>query len=392
MSRTVAVMFGGRAPEHEVSIITGIQVMHALLAAGYEVLPLYITKEGKWVLGDSSYFDPKTFRDQGRAVEKKVGVTLPANPEAVMHEVPGKFSLVKTLREYEVDVFFPCFHGRYGEDGSVQGLLEMAGVAYTGCGVEASAIGMDKVVSKRVAESVGIPVLRDNWANKGEWEDWGRLSEQVMKGLNYPVFVKPARLGSSIGIKKVKDEKQLKEAMEVAFCYDEKVMVEQGVERAMEVNISLIGNNPYQCSATERPLGGEEMLSFEDKYIAKKGRVSKGMATAKREVPAKIKRMTEEKIREYARRFFAEIDGSGICRIDFLVSRNEREIYFNEINTLPGSIAFYLWKAKGMPIDKLVARLVELAEERKERRGEVVCTFASNILAGFEGVKGKIKL
>lgn len=390
----VVVLFGGRAPEHEVSIITGIQVLNALVGAGFSAIPVYVSKDGRWYLGDKSFFDIKTFADQKSATFKRKQIQLLHEPgDANLIEKPSQSWFFKIFKKLEVDVFFPCFHGRYGEDGSIQGLLELADVAYVGCGVQASAIGMDKVVSKRIAKSIGIPTLRDNWAVKSDWQkNKKEVLNKLLEGLQFPVFVKPVRLGSSIGVSRVSNRKELIEALKVAFFYDTKVMVEEDLKNSREVNVSLLGNNPYECSVTEELLSSGEMLSFEDKYITKDGR-SKGMASTRRVVPAKIKKVTEDKLKRFACDFFAEIDGSGICRVDFLISSDEKEIYFNEVNTIPGSLAFYLWKHKSVNFSSLVRRLINLAIERKREKDQLVTTFDSNILEDFDEAKAsKLKI
>lgn len=385
----VAVLFGGRAPEHEVSIITGIQIMNALNKNKYEVLPIYISKEGRWIIGDETFLKPDTFKDLGSIVSRNKTVLMSSDPQnkGLIFEHKGlsfRSSVIK-----DVDIFFPAFHGRYGEDGSIQGLFEMANVAFVGCDVQASAIGMDKVVSKKIAKSIGVPVLDDIWVQESFWKTSRKeILNDIKKKLGFPVFVKPARLGSSIGITKAHNLKELVNALDVGFFYDTKVMVEKSLENAKEVNISILGNNPYEVSVCEMPISSGEILSFEDKYI-RKGKASKGMASAKRLIPAPIKKRTKEKIEEYAKNFFAEIGGQGIARIDFLVSSDENKIFLNEINTLPGSIAFYLWKEVGLTFDKLVDKMVQLGLERYKQKNKLVTTFKSNILAGFKGgIKG----
>lgn len=385
----VGVIFGGRSPEHEVSIITGIQVMEALNKDKYEVVPIYISKEGKWVRGDSSFLKPETYinLDKIKGLKKTLVMSSDPNIKGLLSE-NNNISFSKSFASEGLDVVFPTFHGRYGEDGSIQGLFEMSGVPYVGCDVQASAIGMDKCVSKRVAQSVGAPVLNDEWVLSSQWnQDKNLIIDSLNRKLNFPVFVKPARLGSSIGLNKAHDKKELKEFLEIAFFYDTKVMVEESLEGAREVNISILGNNPYQVSVCEMPVSFGEILSFEDKYTSKKG-PSKGMASAKRLIPAPIKESTRKKIEEYAKSFFAEIGGQGMARIDFLISNDESNIYLNEINTLPGSIAFYLWKEAGITFDELVDKLVNLAFERSEQKNKLISTFKSNILSGFKGTKG----
>lgn len=395
-NKKIAVLFGGRAPEHEVSIITGIQALHALKNAGFETVPIYITKEGEWVIGDSSFFNPETFSNQKKAVYKRNRVLIIPFPheENKLIEKPPLFSLLKTIQTYDIDVFFPCLHGRFGEDGSIQGLLELAGAVYTGCNQQASAVGMDKALSKHIARSIKIPTLEDIWITKKKFQaNPSKTIQKVKNTIKFPAFVKPARLGSSIGIKKVNNTKDLKETLAVAFFYDTKVLIEKDLSNSKEINISIMGNNPYILSELEEPISEGSMLSFKDKYIPQKGRASKGMASAKRIIPAPIKKKTKKLIENYTKKFFAEIDGTGIARVDYLVSKDEKKVYFNEINTLPGSLSFYLWKGKNMNFGKLVTKLVEYALERKKQRDTLTTTFKSNILESFKGQKGiKLKL
>lgn len=378
----VLVLFGGVSTEHEVSIISGIQVLNALDKTKYNAIPLYITKTGKWIKGDSSFFDPATFKNQTKAIEGKKEVFL--SPDAsVNYLVEKKSSLFKSSSRESIDVIFPVFHGRLGEDGSIQGLFEMANIPYVGCGVEASAIGMDKMITKRIAQSINVPTPKGNWINQNN-------TQNAMEGLKFPVYVKPVHLGSSIGIQRAENKKELDEALEVGFFYDTKVLVEEGIENAKEVNISLLGNNPYEISPSEMPVASSDILSFKDKYLSE-GSKSHGMASLKRIVPAPIKKETLKKIQEYAVKFFSEIGGEGIVRIDFLLSKDEKKIYLNEINTMPGSLAFYLWKEANVSFPKLLDKLINLAIKRHERNQKLNTTFESNILENFRGSKGAKK-
>lgn len=376
----IAVLFGGVSTEHEVSIISGIQVLNALDTAKYNIIPLYITKEGKWVRGDKNFFKPETFKNLEKVLKGKKELFI--SPDSTLNylvEKPKNYTFLKTIAKEEIDIAFPVFHGRFGEDGSIQGLFEMANLPYVGCGVTASGIGMDKMIAKRIAESINIPVLPGNWVTKESTKDG-------MIGLKYPVYVKPVHLGSSIGVKCVQNKKELDEALEVAFFYDNKVLIEQGLSDAKEINISLLGNNPYDVSPCEMPVASSEILSFKDKYLSESGK-SRGMASLKRIIPAPIKKETQKKIEEYATNFFAEIGGEGIVRMDFLLTKDEKKIYLNEINTMPGSLAFYLWKEKGISFTKLLDRLIDLGLKRHQRKQKLNTTFESNILENFSGAK-----
>ena len=379
--KSVTVLFGGVSTEHEVSIISGIQVLNALDKSKYNVIPLYITKRGEWIKGDESFFKPETFRDLEKAVAgKKYCFVSPDSSINCLIEKPSGFSFMNSFMKEAIDIMFPVFHGRLGEDGSIQGLFEMANVPYVGCGVTAAAIGMDKMISKRIAEAINVPVLGGNCVTEND-------RTNAMDGLKYPVYIKPVHLGSSIGVKKAGNKKELDEALDVAFFYDHKVLVEQGVTDAKEVNVSLIGNNPYEVSPMEMPVATSDVLSFKDKYLAEGGK-SRGMASLKRIIPAPIRKETEKMIEKYAKRFFAEIGGEGIVRMDFLLSMDENKIYLNEINTMPGSLSFYLWKEKSLTFSKLLDKLIDLGFERHKRKEKLNTTFESNILEGFNGAKG----
>ncbi len=379
----VAVLFGGASTEHEVSIISGVQVLNALDRNKYNILPLYITKEGKWIKGDESFFDVETFKDLKKVENKRHAFITPDAKINYLVDEPVGFPFFKSSLKENIDIVIPVFHGRLGEDGSIQGLFEIAGIPYVGCGVTAAAIGMDKMLSKRIAQAIKVPVLPGNLVLKAN-------AKKAMDGLKFPVYVKPNHLGSSIGITRATNKKELEDALEVGFFYDDKVLVEQGLENAKEVNVSLLGNDPYEVSPMEMPRSSSEILSFKDKYLSG-GSKSQGMASLKRIIPAPIKKETEDKIKEYAIKFFSEIGGEGLVRIDFLLSKDERQIYLNEINTMPGSLAFYLWKEKGLGFEKLLDKLINFAVEKKVKKEKINTTFESNILENFNGSKGAKK-
>lgn len=379
-NKKVAVLFGGVSTEHEVSVISGIQVLNSLDQNKYDILPIYITKEGRWIKGDESFYNIETFKSLQKLNNKRSSFIVPDKAINYLVEAPKGFTLLNLLLKDEIDVVIPVFHGRLGEDGSIQGLLEMANLAYVGCGVTASAIGMDKMISKRIAQSIAVPVLPGNWVSEDN-------KRNAMDNLKFPVYVKPVHLGSSIAVTKVNSKKGLEEALDVALFYDNKVLVEQGLTDAKEVNISLVGNNPYEFSSIEMPIPLNEALSFEDKYLSEGGK-SSGMASLQRIIPAPIKTETKNKIQEYAVSFFSEIGGEGIVRMDFLLTKDENKIYLNEINTMPGSLAFYLWKEKGVSFQKLLDKLIDLGIRRKNKKEKLTTVFESNILENFGGAKG----
>ncbi len=371
--KKVLVVYGGESPEHEVAVITALQVMNALVGAGYQVLPLYITKSGNWRLGDEKFLKIETYKEPSRMdTLGKEAILSPEKDGLLMTKGWFGFSPCNDQPE----VVFPVIHGKGGEDGTLQGLFELANIPFVGCGVTASAIKIDKYLAKRVAGSLGIKVLNDLLVVKGEKNNLSKVK--------FPAFVKPVGLGSSIGLKKVKNRQELNEAIEVAFCYDTRVMIEEAMEKPKEVNISIIGNGPYKLSVTEQPVASGEVLSFEDKYVSE-GKKTKGMASAQRLIPATVGEKIIKEVEESARKFFREIGGKGMARIDFMVNKNN-EVYFNEINTMPGSLAFYLWEKTNLSFPDLVDELVVLAVAEWREQNRLVKTFENNILASVGSI------
>lgn len=367
--------------EHEVAVITALQVMGALRDAGHSVMPLYISKNGHWFLGGEEYLKPDLYKDLMKV--ERLGKRVILSPDRD-YQLLTKGWLGFDNAKVQPEVIFPVIHGKNGEDGTLQGLLELVNLPYVGCGVTASGVKIDKYLAKRVAMSLGVKVAKDVLVRKNE-SSYAKASED----LRFPVFVKPVGLGSSIGLARVEKKADLADAIEVALCYDTRVMIEEGLDEPKEVNISVIGNDPYELSVTEQPVASSEVLSFDDKYTGSDGGKNRGMASAKRYIPAKVDEKIIKQIEENALEFFRCIGGKGIARIDFMVDKRG-VVYFNEINTMPGSLAFYLWENTRLPFPKLVNKLVELAIEDWGAKQKLVTTFESNILAGFasRGLKG----
>ena len=386
---TVAVLFGGRSAEHEVSVITGHQVLDALEAAGYTVLPIYITKSGAWYAGRPLYdidlyanpvLNLDTLQDVYRvslSPDRTVRQLLP-------HADSGR-RWFKRLPHLWADVFFPTLHGTFGEDGTLQGLFEMADVAYVGSGVFASAIGMDKVRMKALCRDADIPVLDCVAMTRDEWQrDRQGVVKEVEAFSAYPLMVKPVCLGSSIGVRRCGDREALQEAIEVALMLDDRALVEPALGDFFEINCAVMGP-PTQVSACEQPHTGEAMLSFDAKYKrggkgVKGGGVKGGMASLGRTVPAAIPDALASRIKAFAGHAFQAIGAAGVARVDFLIEREREKIYFNEINTLPGSLAFYLWEADGVPFDELVTRVVHMALDQHRIRRATQFAFDANLL------------
>jgi len=380
----ILVVYGGVSPEHEVAVITAVQAMNALKEEGFGVIPVYISKEGFWYKGDNRYLDPRFYKDLEKVKKAGTSFIIPANRD--IHSLSRGWLGFSAVEE-SFDVVFPVFHGQNGEDGTIQGLLEMANIPYVCGGTLTGSAGMDKFVTKRIAESIGINVTKDFLITKGTYNK--KTSQEKAKDLGYPVYVKPANLGSSIGITRVKNASDLSDAIEVAFHYDDRILIEKAVDLEKEINISVLGNNPYEVSITEQPIASGDLLSFEDKYVSN-AKKTHGMASLKRLIPAQISKDETKQIQNWAKDIFGAINGKGLARVDFMMDKKGK-IYFNEINTIPGALAFFLWEKAGYPFGKLVAKLVDLAIESWKLKQKKTTVFKSNILAGLGklGTKGK---
>jgi len=383
MKRTIAVVFGGRSAEHDVSIITAhIPIIQSLLAIGqYEVVPVYIAKDGSWysdrAMNNLAYFTDGDF-EANLAKQKKLQILFDKGLNVVWPGIRPK--------TVHVDIVFPAMHGTYGEDGSLMGLLRMADVPFVGCDLFASAVAMDKVLTKQLVGAEGVPVVPYVWFTKNDWQrDASPWKEKVSK-LRYPLFVKPVHLGSSIGITKVKQSQELENAIEVAFHYDDKVLVEEGVENLIEVTLPIMGNDTLQFAAIERPLNKSEMFDFSEKYLSG-GKKSGGANSEYSEIPAKIDEGLARQVREFGEKTYRTLGCSGIARVDFLIEGSLGKVYVNEVNTLPGSLYHHNWRKVGVSGVDLVKRLIALAEERYEAQRGTTYVFQSDILKKMNGPK-----
>jgi len=385
----VGVIFGGRSAEHEVSIITGHQAMEALDAAGFKVLPIYITKDGEWYAGEAlrnlGLYSEQSFH--ASAVRGVSHVSL--SPDRSLRSLVSSETGFNPFRKREriwADVFFPAIHGTFGEDGTLQGLFELADVPYVGSGVTASAIGIDKAIAKEVFRGARIPVLdcvvidRHHWNHEREV-----LTEKVELAVPYPMIVKPVCLGSSIGVQRCSNREELGNAIDLAVTLDDRALVERALTEFIEINCSVLGP-PERASVCEQPLTAEKVLSFDEKYrkggkkLGAKQARSQGMASLDRIIPAKISEEMALRVQELAIQAFRAIGGAGVARVDFLLDMNSEELFLNEINTTPGSLAFYLWEATGVLFDELATILVRQALDRHQRRRETTFSFAANLL------------
>ena len=376
----VAVLFGSRSVEHEVSIVTAIEVFMAMDKEKYELIPVYIDKNGKWNLGKDldkleSYFNLELKEDNGLV-------------EYQMPSVVGQKKLVPVVegsgREVEFDIIFPALHGTYGEDGTIQGVLETVGVPFVGCGVAAGAVGMDKVIQKALFIKEGLPVVKYEYFMEGEWlRSKEILTKKLEKNLGYPMCVKPANLGSSIGINIVRNRGELEWAVDVAKEFDRKILVEEGLDNIDEINCSVMGFDDLEVSVCEQPIKGNKVLSYDEKYLG--GTKTKGMSGMSRLIPAPIKDRLRDQIQDYAKRAFRAIGACGLSRVDFLVNIKKERVYINEINTLPGGMSFYIWEKSGYTYAEVVDRVIALGFERFEKTGKLQRSFDTKLLKSATG-------
>jgi D-alanine-D-alanine ligase len=388
-AKTAAVLFGGRSVEHEVSVITGHQIMDALKAAGHRVLPIYLTKDGEWYAGDSLH-NLKLYTDPAGEPTSAAGAArVSLSPDRsirqlVMHPRTRQ-GLFRKPPQLWADVFFPCLHGSFGEDGSLQGLFELADVPYVGSGAAASAIAMDKDLTKIICRGVDIPVLDWLVLSRPEWsQEAAGAVERIETAFTYPVIVKPVCLGSSIGVKRCHDRATLREAIATALLLDERILVETALTDFIEINCAVMGP-PDQVSVCEQPVTHEAILSFDAKYKrggkgAKQARKPEGMAALDRIIPAPISPELTQRVQRLAIQAFRAIGAAGTARIDFLYQPHGEALYLNEINAIPGSLAFYLWEATGIPFDELVDKLITIALQRHAERAQTQFSFEVNLL------------
>jgi D-alanine-D-alanine ligase len=384
--KTIAVIFGGRSTEHDISILTAIaSIIRPLELSGeFQVEPIYISKDGAW------YWDDKL---------KDVGLYQSGEIEQFMQKAPkvhllfddglvlvksSQFAGRKMYRK--IDVVFPAMHGTHGEDGELMGLLEMAGVAYVGCGVAASAIAMDKVLAKQVTQAHGVYSTPWIWFYADDLATHHQKILADIKQLEYPLFVKPAHLGSSIGITKVDEPSQLMNALEVASHYDDKVIVEQAVNNLIEVTLPIMGNTDLRPALLEQPLTkAEDFFDFDTKYLrgGKKGGKGNKGAQGYSKIPADLPADLYKTAEKVALEVYKAVHCEGIARVDLLIDSKVGKVYFNEINPLPGGLYAHNWQMAGVSPVQLVTDLVRLAEDRFNRSQSKNTTFTTNYLKQF---------
>lgn len=393
----VGVLFGGKSVEHEVSVISGLQAYMNLDSEKYEPIAIYITKSGEMYVGDGISKIENYRGSIKELISKSQRVTLVNDGGKVcIVRYPSK-SFKKDVIDY-IDVALPVVHGTNVEDGTLQGYLHMIGCPYAGCDILSSSLGMDKYAAKMVMKGAELPVLDCVVIKNTEYLlDEDKFISKVESATRYPVIVKPVNLGSSVGIKKANDTQSLRDALEYAFTFADKVLVENAVINMKEINCSVLGDKDgARASECEEPINHDEILSYADKYLggakgAKSGSKSAGMADTKRKLPAEIDADTKAKICDLAIGAFMSLGCSGVSRVDFLIDNDTNDIYINEINTIPGSLSFYLWEATGLSFAELLDELIRLALKRERDAENISYSFDTNILSGISlgGSKGK---
>lgn len=385
MKTVVGVFFGGRSTEHEISVISANQAMAAMNPEKYEIVPIYVSKEGRWYTGRelttlSNYRHPEEL--------------LKKCTEVYMRPVYGDFNLYSVKKPMfgkdvvaTLDVVIPVFHGTNVEDGKFEGVLETIGIPYAGCNTLASANGMDKITMKMILRADGIPVVDYVWMTDRQWTaDRDAMIRKVEDTLGYPVIVKPADLGSSIGIGVAHDREQLISRLDDAARFSRRLIVEHMVTALREINCSVLGDvDEYETSVLEEPIKAEEILSYGDKYMGG------GMHAAQKRIPAELPDDQAAECRRLAGETFRVLSCHGVSRVDLIIDDDLGKVYVNEINTIPGSLSYYLWEAAGLPFDQLMDRLVKLALKRRRDEQGKTTSFSQNIFAMGGGMKGGLK-
>ncbi|MBO6113124.1 MAG: D-alanine--D-alanine ligase [Lachnospiraceae bacterium] len=393
MKIRVAVIFGGRSVEHEVSIISALQAAANMDTEKYDIIPVYLSKENEMYTGDK-IGDIEAYKDIKALVSSSTKVT-------VINE-SGRYYIVNyPLKKFggnikqEIDIVFPIVHGTNVEDGTLAGYIKTLGIPFVGCDVTSSAVGMDKYIMKTVFKDNDIPVLNCVRFSIADYRDIDGIIKKTEDKLEYPVIVKPVNTGSSVGISIAKNRDELTDCVDMAFTFANTILIERAVENLQEINCSVLGDSENaRASLCEEPFHSKEILSYEDKYLSggkgKKGSgASKGMASVQRRIPAEIPDEMTAKIRELSVKAFKALDCCGVVRFDFMIDKDSNELFLNEINTIPGSLAFYLWEPEGLEYKTMLSELIELGLKRARDEKRVMFSFETNILnqASFKGTK-----
>ncbi|MBQ6388903.1 MAG: D-alanine--D-alanine ligase [Mogibacterium sp.] len=403
MKTRVAMMFGGKTVEHEVSVISGIQACMAMDTDKYEVIPVYMTKDNDMYIGPDTG-DIRSYRD--------IPALLKRSQRVIMISDGGKFLLTPYpmkkwggAKPVEFDVAFPVVHGTNVEDGALQGYLKTVGVPFVGPDVTAAAVSMDKFVTKAILKEHGVPVLAAKVYTLADYAAMDGMISDIEESIGYPVIIKPVNLGSSVGISVAKTRVELINSLDDAFRYASRVLAEHAIANLREINCAVLGDeNEAVASECEEPLHTKDILSYEDKYVnnaggkggknggAKGGNGAKGagMASVARKIPAELSPKNRELVRELAVRSFKALGCNGVSRIDFMIDKDSGRLYFNEINPIPGSLSFYLWEPVGVPYTELLDRMIQLSFKRQRTEESLTFSFDTNILANANlgGAKG----
>ncbi|WP_295728900.1 D-alanine--D-alanine ligase family protein [uncultured Muribaculum sp.] len=394
MKTNIGVIFGGRSTEHEISVISASQAMAAIDRDKYDVTPVYITKQGRWYTGQP-LFDVKNYRHIPELLKQCTEVYMrpvygdynlyPANPKGLFTS-----SAIKPVGK--LDVVIPVLHGTNMEDGIFEGVLQTIGIPYAGCDVLASANGMDKITMKMILRANDVPVVDYVWFTDKEWHaKRDALIEKIESRLGYPVIIKPANLGSSVGIGSAHDRQQLKERIDNAERYSTRIIVEHMLADMQEINCSVLGDcDDFRTSVLEEPIKSGDFLTYEKKYMGG-GKGSEGMQSSQKRIPAELPEDVTKEIQRLAGETFRVLSCHGVSRVDVMIDRTDGKIYVNEINTIPGSLSFYLWEATGLSFDLLMDELVKLALRRKREEGMKTVSYDQNIFNLTGGAKGGLK-
>ncbi len=390
MKTNVAVFFGGRSVEHEISVISALQAINAFDKNKYDIIPIYISKQGRWYTGDNllnirNYKDMKTLTEHATEVYMR-----PEYGDYNLYEAKATGLLNKKQKVVaEIHVVIPVLHGTNGEDGVFEGLLETIGVPFAGCNTLSSANGMDKITMKMILRECGIPVVDYVWCTDKQWQrERDRIIADVESRLGYPVIVKPANLGSSVGIGKAADREQLIEKVDNAARFSQRLIIEHMIEQLKEINCSVLGDaDDHQSSVCEEPIKTGDILSYEDKYMGGSSTKS-GMQASDKRIPAELSDEMTERIRTMVGETFRVLSCHGVSRIDVMIDEKDNSVYVNEINTIPGSLSYYLWEASGISFTELMDRLVQLGLKRKRETERKTFSYDANIFAMGGGSKG----
>ncbi|MDI6861632.1 MAG: D-alanine--D-alanine ligase family protein [Caldisericia bacterium] len=376
MKKRVGLFFGSKSVEHEISIITAMQVYNAIDKSKYSVIPIYISKKGEWFTGDS-LLKIESFKNLSNIpkISQKIKGIKVTNDNILTLEVEGIVN-----RKISIDIAFSVIHGTYGEDGKLQGIFEMLNVPYVGSGVLASSIGMDKVIMKEIFKANNLPIVNYLWFTRYEWEiNKDEILNKIESTIKYPLFVKPANLGSSIGITRAEKREEIEYGVEIAKYYDSKIIVEEGVKNLREINCSVMGNIEVIPSKLEEVKTPKIFLDYDSKYKL----FSKGSSKTKSSghiIPAELSEDKTKEIQNLAVKAFKALDCKGIARVDFLMDSQTEKVYINEINTMPGALSFYLWEASGIPFNKLIDNLINIAFEVFEDKNKNITSIDTDVL------------